>query len=112
MRTRMLIATMLIATFGALAPAAVSSPADAASGHAWNRLARCESGGRWHLNTHNGYYGGLQFSSGTWRSYGGRHYAHQASGASRRHQIHIASRVLRQQGGVAWHVCSRKVGLR
>lgn len=28
----------------------------------WNRIARCESGGRWHINTHKGYYGGLQFS--------------------------------------------------
>ena len=29
------------------------------------------SGGNWHINTGNGYYGGLQFSASTWRAYGG-----------------------------------------
>jgi hypothetical protein len=108
----MLIATMLVAVLGALAPMAVSSPANAVSRHTWERLAHCESGGRWHLNTHNGYYGGLQFSSSTWRGYGGRRYAHQASGASKHHQIHIARKVKRSQGWKAWPVCSRKIGLR
>lgn len=112
MRTRMSIATLLIATLGALAPAAVTQTADAASLHTWQRLAHCESGGRWHLNTHNGYYGGLQFSPSTWRSYGGRHFARQASGASRHHQIRVAERVRRHQGWGAWPSCSRKVGLR
>ena len=37
----------------------------------WDRLAECESGGNWATNTGNGYYGGLQFSLGTWRAYGG-----------------------------------------
>ena len=37
----------------------------------WDRLAQCESGGNWAINTGNGYYGGLQFSLGTWRAYGG-----------------------------------------
>ena len=37
----------------------------------WDRLAQCESGGNWHINTGNGYYGGLQFSLGTWHAYGG-----------------------------------------
>ncbi|MBA2478002.1 MAG: DUF348 domain-containing protein, partial [Sporichthyaceae bacterium] len=32
----------------------------------WDRLAECESGGNWSINTGNGYYGGLQFSYGTW----------------------------------------------
>src|SRR4051812_38715295 len=26
----------------------------------WDRIAACESGGNWHINTGNGYYGGLQ----------------------------------------------------
>ncbi|MGW3852216.1 transglycosylase family protein, partial [Streptomyces fagopyri] len=37
-------------------------------------LLACERharGGNWHINTGNGYYGGLQFSAGTWRAYGG-----------------------------------------
>ena len=37
----------------------------------WDRLAQCESGGNWAINTGNGYYGGLQFSLGTWHAYGG-----------------------------------------
>ena len=37
----------------------------------WDRLAQCESGGNWAINTGNGYYGGLQFSLGTWQAYGG-----------------------------------------
>ena len=38
---------------------------------AWDRIAACESGGNWAANTGNGYYGGLQFSLGTWAAYGG-----------------------------------------
>ena len=34
----------------------------------WDRVAQCESGGNWHINTGNGYYGGLQFSGSTWRA--------------------------------------------
>ena len=32
------------------------------NGGAWDRIAQCESGGNWHANTGNGYYGGLQFN--------------------------------------------------
>ena len=44
---------------------------DPGSGSVWDRLAKCESGGNWSINTGNGYYGGLQFNLGTWRAYGG-----------------------------------------
>lgn len=37
----------------------------------WDAIAACESGGRWDLNTGNGYWGGLQFSPGTWYAAGG-----------------------------------------
>jgi resuscitation-promoting factor RpfB len=37
----------------------------------WDKIAKCESGGNWHINTGNGYYGGLQFSAATWHSVGG-----------------------------------------
>ena len=40
-------------------------------GTVWDSLAACESGGNWAINTGNGYYGGLQFSLGTWQAYGG-----------------------------------------
>ncbi|HVI78122.1 MAG TPA: transglycosylase family protein [Candidatus Acidoferrum sp.] len=43
------------------------------------RIAFCESRGRWYINTGNGYYGGLQFTLGTWRAAGGRGYPHQNS---------------------------------
>ena len=62
----------LAAALTALAVAAplssTVSSADAATSRTWNRLAECESGGNWHINTGNGYYGGLQFAPGTWRA--------------------------------------------
>ena len=45
--------------------------ANAAPDSDWDRLAQCESGGNWAINTGNGYHGGLQFSQGTWAAYGG-----------------------------------------
>ena len=77
----------------------------------WDRVAACESGGRWHINTGNGYYGGLQFSSSTWKGYGGKKYASQAHKASKAEQIKIAKKVLKGQGPGAWPTCSRKAGL-
>ena len=56
-----------------------SSSSSTPSGSVWDRLAQCESGGNWSINTGNGYYGGLQFSLSTWRAYGGDGYPHQAS---------------------------------
>jgi hypothetical protein len=107
----MFLAT-LVALVSAISLALVASPADAASLSTWKRLAQCESGGRWHINTHNGYYGGLQFSHSTWRAYGGGRYAYNAHRASRTQQIRIAEKVRRAQGWRAWPVCSHKVGLR
>jgi hypothetical protein len=72
----------------------------------------CESGGRWHINTGNGYYGGLQFSSSTWRAFGGRKFAANAHRASRAEQIRIAEKVRRVQGWGAWPACTSKLGLR
>jgi resuscitation-promoting factor RpfA len=111
MRSRLRIASIVIALFAGLAPALVIVPADAASMRTWNRLARCESGGRWHINTGNGYYGGLQFSAPTWRGYGGRRFARNAHRATKYEQIRIAERVRRNQGWGAWPHCSRKLGL-
>ena len=37
----------------------------------WYAIARCESGGHWHINTGNGYWGGLQFAHTTWYANGG-----------------------------------------
>ena len=91
------------------ATAALAGTANAAPESAWDRLAQCESGGNWQINTGNGYYGGLQFSLRTWRAFGGSGMPHQASKAQ---QIAVAERTLAAQGWNAWPSCSRKMGLR
>jgi len=89
-----------------------ASPAEAATTKTWERLARCESGGNWHINTGNGYYGGLQFSPGTWDAYGGNRFASNAHRATKAEQIIVAERLLdRQKSWGAWPACSRKLGL-
>jgi resuscitation-promoting factor RpfA len=111
MHARMVVAAATLALISPLTTGPAGS-ADGATLRTWQRLAMCESGGRWHLNTGNGYYGGLQFSGPTWRAYGGLRYARIASNASKRHQIRVAERVRRHQGWGAWPSCSRQVGLR
>lgn len=72
----------------------------------WNRIAACESGGNWHINTGNGYFGGLQFLPSTWRAHGGRGMPHQAS---KMEQIRIAEKVRKASGGYgAWGSCGRR----
>lgn len=90
-------------------PVALAGTANAAPDSVWDKLAQCESGGRWNINTGNGYYGGLQFSPSTWRAFGGSGMPHQASRAE---QIAVAERTLATQGWNAWPSCSRKMGLR
>lgn len=68
----------------------------------WDRVAACESGGNWSINTGNGYYGGLQFSLSTWSAYGGR--GNPASN-SKRDQIIVAERVRTQSGLGHWPHC-------
>ncbi|WP_375478806.1 transglycosylase family protein [uncultured Jatrophihabitans sp.] len=107
-------AAVLATTVGTAAAVstALASPANAAAHHTvWDRVAKCESGNNWHINTGNGFYGGLQFSAGTWRAYGGHKYAHQASRATRPEQIEVARRVLKSQGSGAWPVCGPQAGL-
>lgn len=76
----------------------------------WDRIAQCESGGNWSINTGNGYYGGLQFSAGTWRAYGGTAYASTADKASKAQQISVATKVQNAQGWGAWPTCSARAG--
>jgi uncharacterized protein YabE (DUF348 family) len=93
-------------------PASGGAPAPAVSGGPWDALAGCESGGNWSINTGNGYYGGLQFSSGTWLAYGGGQYAARADLATREQQIAIATKVRDASGGYgAWPGCSAALGL-
>jgi len=95
----------------AMIPLATAPAAEAATTNTWDRLARCESGGNWNINTGNGYYGGLQFSYGTWLSNGGGRYAQYAHRASKSEQIAVAERLLDDRGWSPWPACSRKLGL-
>jgi len=101
-----------LAVAGAVAvgvPIAVAGTANAAPDNVWDRVAQCESGGNWNINTGNGFSGGLQFTPSTWRAFGGTGSAHRAS---REQQIAVAERVLAAQGWNAWPVCSKKAGAR
>ncbi|MEU2715153.1 transglycosylase family protein [Streptomyces sp. NPDC007205] len=105
--TAALAGAALLAPLGLLA---ATGNAAAADNGVWDRIAQCESGGNWHINTGNGYYGGLQFSAGTWRAYGGTAYAPTADQASRSAQIAVAGKVQQAQGWGAWPVCSGRAG--
>jgi resuscitation-promoting factor RpfE len=98
--------TFGLATFAgalAMAPMALATgTANAESGVNWDAIAACESGGNWAINTGNGYYGGLQFTMGTWQSNGGSGSPHNAS---REEQIRVAENVLQSQGIGAWPSC-------
>ncbi|KGN34368.1 hypothetical protein N802_13590 [Knoellia sinensis KCTC 19936] len=107
---RAFVGTALLA---GTATAAVIGLATTAGAHetVWDRVAQCESGGNWSINTGNGYYGGLQFSFTTWKEFGGQKYAHTANLATKAQQIEIAQAVLKVQGPGAWPVCSKRAGL-
>jgi uncharacterized protein YabE (DUF348 family) len=68
----------------------------------WDRIARCESGGNWHINTGNGYYGGLQFNLAAWRTNGGRDFAAYPHQATREQQITVANRYYAKAGTRPW----------
>lgn len=90
----------LVALAMSLWPAA--GAVHAAPGVNWDAVAACESGGNWAASTGNGYYGGLQFSPGTWHANGGSGLPSQASRAE---QIRVAENVSHSQGMGAWPHC-------
>ena len=73
----------------------------------WQPVAECEAGGNWHINTGNGYYGGLQFSMPTWQAHGG-------AGVPSEHpawrQAQVAERVRTSSGLGAWPHCGHRYG--
>ena len=105
------LAGVAVASAATVAGATAMAQPASAGGTVWDRVAACESGGNWSINTGNGYYGGLQFSSSTWRGFGGQAYASTANRASKAQQIEIAQKVLKVQGPGAWPVCSVRAGL-
>lgn len=100
-KTKLALASLFVVQ----AALAIPVIARADSGVNWDAVAACESGGNWAINTGNGYYGGLQFTLGTWRSNGGSGMPHQAS---KDEQIRVAEATLRSQGIGAWPVCGRR----
>ncbi|WP_052459735.1 transglycosylase family protein [Tessaracoccus massiliensis] len=80
----------------------VKSQLNLARAATWDRIARCESGNRWNINTGNGYYGGLQFNLATWRSVGGTDFAAYPHHATREEQITVANRLHAKRGFQPW----------
>ncbi|MFF8371527.1 transglycosylase family protein [Streptomyces lydicus] len=105
-----------VATLAGVAGAVVAVPlmgatsASAASVATWDKVAQCESGGNWSINTGNGYYGGLQFSNSSWAAAGGTQYAARADLATKSQQIAAAEKLLAIQGPGAWS-CAGAGGL-
>ena len=87
------------------APVATSTSTaglDLSNAAMWDKVAQCESGGNWHINTGNGYYGGLQFLTSTWLAHGGGQFAPRADLASREQQITVANRIYATSGLSQW----------
>lgn len=106
MATVATIATLLVGSLQSAAPAddqqvnrwAVVRPYNAKL----ERMAWCESRQRWDLNTHNGFYGGLQFTVSTWRGVGGRGMPHWASELEQKFRAVL---LIRRAGYGPWPVC-------
>ncbi|RAK34553.1 LysM domain-containing protein [Actinoplanes lutulentus] len=110
-RTRLALGLLTVGVTGAGVLLAPASPASAARQVNWDVVAKCESGGRWHINTGNGYYGGLQFSRSTWKANGGGKYASTANKATKAEQIKIANKLFKKRGLKPWPVCGKKPGV-
>lgn len=102
--------SVLIASTGLILGMGVAFAPTAFAAPDWDELAECESSGRWHINTGNGYYGGIQFSKSTWDAYGGQQYAEYPHNASKAQQIAIGEKTLAGQGPGAWPHCSATTG--
>ncbi|MGH8974529.1 MAG: transglycosylase family protein [Acidimicrobiia bacterium] len=88
------------------APAPVPVPVE---GDVWAKLRQCESGGRYDINTGNGYYGAYQFLLSTWNGLGYPGYPHQASPEM---QDEAAQKLQARSGWGQWPACTRRLGLR
>jgi resuscitation-promoting factor RpfA len=104
---RRTVARVLVAGAAVGVPLGFATPAQADPSVNWDAIAACESGGNWGINTGNGYYGGLQFSQGTWEANGG---TGNPANASKSEQIRVAENTLQSQGIGAWPVCGARGG--
>jgi hypothetical protein len=87
----------------------VVRPKAVPTGDVWARLRRCESGGRYNINTGNGFYGAYQFHPRTWRGLGYPGLPHQAPPEM---QDEAARKLQARSGWGQWPACSRRLGLR
>jgi len=83
---------------------ALPAPADV-----WAKLRHCESGGRYDINTGNGFYGAYQFAAETWWNLGFPGLPHQAPPEM---QDEAARRLQARSGWGQWPACSRRLGMR
>lgn len=74
----------------------------------FNAIAECESGGNWQINTGNGFYGGIQFTSQSWKGVGGSGLPHDAT---KLEQIYRGVRLMHVQGWGAWPHCRHEAGV-
>ena len=79
------------------------------TGDLWARLRACESGGRYNINSGNGFYGAYQFLPRTWRGLGFPGLPHQAPPEM---QDEAARKLQARSGWGQWPVCSRRIGAR
>ena len=77
-------------------------PLNLARAAMWDKIAKCESGGRWNINTGNRHYGGLQFLTSTWLAVHGDDFAPRADLATREEQIPVANRLYAIDGLRPW----------
>lgn len=75
----------------------------------WGRLRRCESGGRYDINTGNGFFGAYQFVHSTWRGLGFTGMPHHAPPHV---QDEAAQKLQARSGWGQWPACTRRLGLR
>jgi hypothetical protein len=82
----------------------------------WHGVAVCESDIKgtgqpdWHINTGNGFYGGLQFVTSTWlwaQRLHGRYYASRADLATPAQQVLVAEALRLHDGLGHWPHCRR-----
>lgn len=85
------------------------APAGSVFGDVWARLRQCESGGRYAINTGNGFFGAYQFHPRTWRNLGYPGLPHQATPEM---QDEAARKLQARSGWGQWPVCSRRIGAR
>lgn len=98
------VATAQAAAIEAAKPKPKPKPQVQAVSHTgvnWDGIARCETGGNWHMQGST-FSGGVGFANTTWNGFGGREFAPNAGQATREQQIIVAERVYARYGLSGW----------